>query len=142
HIEVFLGGTQLASFERIRGNTPQVRIDYHHILDSLVRKPGAFARYKWRAELFPTLTFRRAYDAMISQANTRADPEYVRILALAARTMESSVEAALELLLESDERLELMSVEALVVGVRPEVPDVAEVAPDLVKYDELLGGLR
>ncbi|MEO1633256.1 MAG: hypothetical protein AAFU38_21030, partial [Bacteroidota bacterium] len=142
HIEVFLGQTRLASFERIRGNTPQARIDYRHVIDSLVRKPGAFARYKWRAELFPSLVFRRAYDAMLAQANTRADPEYVRILALAARTMESSVEAALELLLESGERLELMSVEALVVGAKPEIPEVPEVAPNLVKYDELLGGLR
>ena len=142
HIEVFLGPTRLARFDRIRGSTTQVRIDYRHVIDSLVRKPGAFARYKWRAELFPTLTFRRAYDAMLEQANTRADPEYVRILSLAARTMESSVETALKLLLESNERVELMSVEALVVGAKPELPDVPELKPDLVKYDELLGGLR
>jgi len=141
HIEVWLGQAQVASFPRSRGNTPQAHIDYRHVIDSLVRKPGAFARYKWRAELFPSLTFRRAYDAMVAQSNTRADPEYVRILALAARTMESSVEVALELLLESGERIELMSVEALVVGAKPEIPDVAEVRLDLSQYDALLGGL-
>ena len=31
---------------------------------TLVTKPGAFARYRYREELFPTLTFRRTYDAL------------------------------------------------------------------------------
>src|SRR5262249_43984023 len=36
-------------------------IDYRHVVWSLVRKPGAFAAYRYRDELFPTLAFRRAY---------------------------------------------------------------------------------
>ena len=59
---------------------------------SLVRKPGAFARYRYREELFPTMTFRRAYDALVGWRGDRADIEYVRILHLAASTMESDVE--------------------------------------------------
>jgi len=29
-----------------------------------VRKPGAFARYRFREALFPSLVFRQAYDAL------------------------------------------------------------------------------
>ena len=35
------------------------RIDYRHVIWSLVRKPGAFARYVYREEMFPSLVFRR-----------------------------------------------------------------------------------
>ena len=33
------------------------RIDYRHVIHSLVRKPGAFARYRWREDLFPGVLF-------------------------------------------------------------------------------------
>ncbi len=39
-------------------------IDYRHDIGSLVRKPGAFARYRYREELFPSFAFRQAYDAL------------------------------------------------------------------------------
>ena len=78
---------------RIRGDKPY-RIDYRHVIWSLVRKPGAFARYRYREELFPSLMFRRAYDALVQARGERADVEYVRVLHLAASTLESDVEWA------------------------------------------------
>ena len=59
-------------------------IDYRHIIGSLVRKPRAFARYRFREQLYPTHTFRLAYDAMCGWKGERADVDYVRILQLAA----------------------------------------------------------
>ena len=44
--------------------------------------PGAFARYRFRQELFPSLTFRAAYDALGRTHGERADVEYVRLAAL------------------------------------------------------------
>jgi hypothetical protein len=57
----------------------------------VVRKPGAFARYRYREELFPSLTFRQAYDALCLTHGERADVEYVRLLQLAATTSERSL---------------------------------------------------
>ena len=37
-------------------------IDYRHIIDSLVRKPGAFAGYQYHESLFPRPVFRQVYD--------------------------------------------------------------------------------
>jgi hypothetical protein len=68
------------------------------VIWSLVRKPGAFAHYRYRDDLFPSLIFRRAYDALRSQLPERADSHYVRLLHLAASTAESEVETALGLL--------------------------------------------
>jgi hypothetical protein len=52
-LEVFYGGRHQLTIERLRGDGGH-RIDYRHIIWSLVRKPGAFARYRYREELFPT----------------------------------------------------------------------------------------
>jgi hypothetical protein len=58
-LEIFYAGRHQLTVERRRGENGH-RIDYRHIIWSLVRKPGAFARYRYRDELFPTPAFRRA----------------------------------------------------------------------------------
>ena len=80
--------------ERLRG-AGNARIDYRHVIFSLIRKPGAFARYRYREALFPTVTFRCAFDALAERLGERADMAYVRILHLAATTTEAGVEEAL-----------------------------------------------
>lgn len=95
-IEVFYGDRRkpTAVMPRIRGDKYH-QVDYRHVIWSLMRKPGAFARYRYREELFPSLVFRRAYDALVDARGERADVEYVRILHLAASTMQGDVEHAL-----------------------------------------------
>jgi hypothetical protein len=95
-VEVYLGTAQLLTMPRLLGEN-QHRIDYRHVIWSLVRKPGAFAHYRYRDELFPRLAFRAAYDALQRATPARADREYVRVLHLAASTSETEVEAALHL---------------------------------------------
>ena len=79
HIEVYYKDHLVESMERLHG-TGEARIDYRHIIGSLVRKPGAFARYRFREQMFPTRTFRLAYDALCDWRGERADVEYVRTL--------------------------------------------------------------
>ena len=78
HIEVYYKGHLVESMERVHG-TGEAQIDYRHIIGSLVRKPGAFARYRFREQMFPTQTFRLAYDALCGWRGERADVEYVRM---------------------------------------------------------------
>jgi hypothetical protein len=85
HLEGYVGTTRVFDLPRLIGKHHH-RIDYHHIIWSLVRKPGAFAAYRYRDELFPTTTFRLAYDRLRSQGAKRADRDYVRLLHLAAST--------------------------------------------------------
>ena len=87
HVEVYYKGHLAESMDRIRGRR-EARIDYCHIIGSLVRKPGAFARYRFREQMYPSHTFRLVYDAMRGWKGERADVDYVRILHLAATTME------------------------------------------------------
>jgi hypothetical protein len=141
-VEVFFRGQLTETMPRLRGEIEH-RIDYRHVIWSLVRKPGAFARYKYREELFPSLVFRRAYDALREWRGERADVEYVRILHLAASTMQSLVEAALVTLLERGTVFDYVEVQRLAAPRPSEVPDVHIAAPDLRAYDALLiGGAR
>ena len=138
-LEVWYAGGYQFSVERLLGRNGH-RINYRHIIWSLVQKPGAFERYRYREEMFPTLTFRRAYDALCEGLESRkADVEYLRILHVAASTMESEVEAALELLLSTGASLSSRAVKDLVEPeTRPSVPDLAPSKVDLKAYDCLL----
>ena len=142
-VEVFYKGQLVETMPRLHGPLEH-RIDYRHVIWSLVRKPGAFARYRFREELFPSMTFRRAYDALRASHRDRADVEYVRILHLAASTMESLVESALATLLESTPwAIDYAKVRAIASPEKPLVPDIKIGAPDLRVYDTLLvGGAR
>jgi DNA replication protein DnaC len=53
HVEVWYGQKKVAEMPRLRGRQKH-RVDYRHIIDWLVRKPGAFEHYRYRGELFPT----------------------------------------------------------------------------------------
>jgi hypothetical protein len=117
------------------------RIDYRHVIWSLVRKPGGFARYVYREEMFPSLAFREAYDAIQAvRPGTKGDLEYLRILHLAASTMESDVAAALALLQMAGKPVTADAVKAMVAATPTsiDVPTLAPAAVDLADYDALL----
>jgi len=129
--------TQL-TMPRLRGGDASHRIDYRHVIWSLVQKPGAFEAYRYREDLFPTLAFRRAYDALRTRRGDRADVEYVRILHLAASTSEAAVARALETLLERAVAFDYVAVKTLASPEKPAVPELQIAAPDFAAYDALL----
>ena len=138
-VEVLYGGRVLCTMPRLRGSAEH-RIDYRHIIGSLVRKPGAFARYRFREELFPSLVFRAAYDALGRTHGERADVEYVRLLHLAATTSERRVEATLRAKLDAGDPCDYAGVQAQVRPPVPTVPVVHVPRPDLAQYDALIAG--
>lgn len=137
-VEVYYKGHFVERMERVHGDG-EVNVNYRHVIGSLVRKPGAFARYRYREQLFPSMRFRRAYDALRGWRGERADVEYVRILHLAATTMEATVDSALALLLETSQPFSYAEVRDLVEPKAPEAPALTLSAqPDLRIYDTLL----
>lgn len=137
-LELYVGTSCVLTLPRLHGRQQQC-INYRHIIHSLVRKPGAFANYRYRDELFPSLTFRRAYDALIGQQPSRADKEYLGVLHLAATTSESEVETALTLLLDSAQAPTLAATRALVLNPTPRaLPALETPTLDLSCYDQLL----
>jgi len=138
-VDVLYRGQVIETMPRLRGEADH-RIDYRHIIGSLVRKPGAFARYRYREELFPSLTFRQAYDALCLTHGERADIEYVRLLHLAATTSEGHVDATLTRLLLDAQPFDYAGVQARVTPPTPRLPVLHLPLPDLAHYDALLVG--
>jgi hypothetical protein len=137
-LEIYHGTVHLLTLPRLLGDHHH-HIDYHHLIRSLVRKPGAFAQYRYRDDLFPSLVFRQAYDALAQAGVARADREYVRVLHLAANTAESEVEAALVLLLDAGTAPLFEAVRALVQVPGPiTIPSLTPAVLDLSVYDRLL----
>jgi hypothetical protein len=99
HLEVWLGSVLVERLARLRGRHKSL-INYRHVIDWLVRKPGAFAAYRYQDAMFPTSRFRRVYDALLVHSPARAARDYVRILELAAKESEAGVDTVLARLLE------------------------------------------
>lgn len=139
-VEVWYGGELQVTAERQLGRGHSA-INYRHLIGSLVVKPAAFARFRHRDALFPSLVFRAAFDALEADlgASVATDLEYLRILHLAAYTSEADVEAALTLLMGQLAVPRVEAVRDLAQPARPIVPDVTIGTPDPAGYDRLIG---
>jgi len=98
-IEVWFADKKIDRFPRLRGKSNH-RIQYRHIIDWLIRKPGAFRDYRYREDLFPTTRFRMVYDYLVNKNPGQSSKEYLKILNLAAKESESGVDDALRVLFE------------------------------------------
>jgi len=140
-VEIWFAGTLQERFERTPGRMHQV--NYRHVIDWLVRKPGAFMNYRYKEDLFPNLIFRRAYDTLSTQLTQRkADLEYLRILKLAAYTFQTDVMDALEALSKIDTLPLLHRVEEFLPQREISIPQQIAPKVDLNAYDALLEGGR
>jgi hypothetical protein len=140
HVEVWYGQRKVEDLPRLRGRSKH-RIDYRHIIEWLIRKPGAFENYRYQEDLFPTSRFRMAYDALKETMPSRSSKEYLKILKLAAEAGEVQVDAALRELLERNAEA-VITVESIaeLLGKLDRIAPVTmvEVAPvDLAIFDLL-----
>jgi hypothetical protein len=141
HIEIWYAQKCVERFSRLRGRDKHL-INYRHIIDWLVRKPGAFANYRYQDSLFPTTNFRMAYDALREHHGERySTREYLAILHLAARESESQVDEALRRLLAVPESISSSQVRQLVHSDSSQLPSVTDVDVEpvnLSSFDSLL----
>ena len=116
-------------------------VQYRHVIDTLLRKPGGFRDYRYRDDLFPTAVFRQAWDALCARLPPRrADLAYLRILKLAATTLEVEVAAVLETLLAGSDAWDDSTVAARARPQADAPPTVTTGTVDLASYDALLRG--
>jgi hypothetical protein len=140
HVEVWYGQKKVEDLPRLRGRGKH-RIDYRHIIEWLIRKPGAFENYRYKEDLFPTSRFRMAYDALRETTPTRPSKEYLKILKLASEAGEVPVDEALRELLEgkAGTAITVESIGAVLAKPDTILPvTMVEVAPvDLASFDQL-----
>jgi len=141
-IKVFSGRLELAVLPRKRGTVYSV--DYRHIIESLRRKPGAFANCQYKDQLFPSDIYITAYELFKSKYNElRADKEYIEIVYFAFKHGEEKVASLLEELIESNSLLSMDSVKAK-LNIQVKIPHINIPKPSLLSFDKFLskvGGL-
>jgi hypothetical protein len=140
-IILYVGEQAVERLPRLVGRGKK-RILYRHIIDWLVRKPGAFEQYVHRDELYPTTHFRVAYDRLKRDDPVNGTKIYLKLLQLAAHESETRVDEALRILINNSEPLEysrvLRFLDALSQIPSPTDVEVSEVC--LTDYDQILTG--
>ena len=138
-VEIWYADRKVEELPRLRGRSKH-RIDYRHIIDWLVRKPGAFENYRYRSDLFPTSWFRLAYDALREEHGPkRGAQEYLALLLLAARRGEALVEGAIRFLLGSQQALNAEETARLTEDNAPApLTNIAVDPVSLAVFDDLL----
>ncbi len=140
HLEVRYAQKKVDHIPRLRGRN-KARVDYRHIIGSLIEKPGAFENYRYRDCLFPSSHFRMAYDWLTANVSPRqAVRDYLAVLKLAADETEWAVEKILKTLLADGRPISPADVRSLISSQEAcdDVYSVKVEPVDLADYDELL----
>lgn len=142
-LEVHYGQRCIDTIPRIFGESNH-KINYRHVIDWLIRKPGAFANYRYQEDMFPGFFFRYYYDHLLKAHNDmKAAKEYLKVLHLAARTNEELVNKALQCWVFSDELttsedIKEWVMESLTEGRKALKTTVSINPVDISAYNELL----
>lgn len=144
HLEIWYGQRLMEKLPRLKGKKHH-RVCYRHIIDWLVRKPGAFENYRYKEDLFPSTYFRCAYDFLRNRKTKEtANKEYLGILYLAATESEMRVEEVIRNLFKKEITVSLEAVKeymvSSVVGFPYKECQVEQV--NIEQYDGLLNQER
>ncbi len=141
-VECYLSGQRVFECPRaIRraGQRHARQIDYRHLVENLRRKPGAFARWIFRDDVFPRSVYRQTWENLSAHLPERqACKIIVGLLVLAADGHEAALALELEQL---HARNELPDLDALTQRLAPRpstIPSVVVTLPALTSYDELI----
>jgi len=140
YLEIWYANKCLERIPRLRGEGKHA-LNYRHVIDTLLKKPGAFANYRYRGDMFPTSRFRKAYDELsAAHSASVAAKEYLLVLARAAGEGEARVDAALTALMASGQTVNRHTVDEY-LQAHTEATDVCDVeiaSVDVAVYDALL----
>jgi transposase InsO family protein len=143
HLEAWLGGVKVFECERLYGNTEDrhpKRIDWRHMLPSLKRKPGAFARWVLRDAMFPRSEYAQTWQRLHERLQERAACRLMVDLLDLADQANVVVELAgvLAQLLDSDALPDIEELRERFAPRATSMPVVQVILPAAAVYDELL----
>ena len=143
HLEAWLGGVKVFQCERLYASATDRhprKIDWRHMLPSLKRKPGAFARWALRDAMFPRSEYAQAWDHISARLPERqACRLMVDLLDLADRANAmAELAQALAALQAKGDLPDIDSLRDRFAPRQPEMPAVAVELPATSVYDELL----
>ncbi|MCG3190491.1 MAG: hypothetical protein LKCHEGNO_03224 [Burkholderiaceae bacterium] len=143
HLQAWLGGVLVFECERLYANSENrhpKRIDWRHMLPSLKRKPGAFARWVLREAMFPRSEYARTWQHLSEQLPERSACRLmVELLDLADRAnVVAELATVLTELIDHGAVPDIDDLRERFVPREPQMPSVQVVLPTTVVYDQLL----
>jgi hypothetical protein len=143
HLEAWLGGVKVFGCERLYGNTEDrhpKRIDWRHMLPSLKRKPGAFARWVLRDAMFPRGEYAQTWQRLQERLQERvACRLMVDLLDLADQAnVVTELAGVLGQLNESNALPNIDELRERFAPRHTRMPMVKVILPATAVYDELL----
>ena len=137
-VEVWCGREVACTLPRRHGRAGAV-IDFRHVIAELVRKPGAFAHWRHRESLFPSVLLRKVHGRFVEAlGERRGEREYLHLLKLAADTAQGEVEDAIGKIMESGASLTLDTIRRAMPARGFEPMEMALPEACLSEYDVLL----
>lgn len=139
YLEVWYAQRRIEVIPRLHGRGKHC-INYRHIIDWLVRKPGAFENYKYRNDLYPNTRFRIAYDWLQKHNPSRANKTYLKILYLASKETELGVDAVLQNIIDTGQKFDFEDIKEKVTSGQnfQKVTDVEIHEVQLISFDMLI----
>jgi hypothetical protein len=136
YLDVWYGQRKIETIPRLLGEKSAL-INYRHIINSLIKKPGAFNDYQYKSEMFPTVNFRVVYDRL-EKLGIPGVKQYLQILRLASEQGEEPVNKLLQSI-DLQEKELAKRVELLLETASETVvfEDVSVGDPNLAVYDFL-----
>ena len=139
-LRVHLGRELLFCLPRLRGDRGSL-VDFRHVIEGLLRKPGAFLHYRHRQALYPSTVFRAAHDRLVADHGERPGViEYLHVLKLAADETVEKVEAVLKNQLDSGAKWRAVHVREQLIPATKKIIQLSALTPNLQAYDTLLAG--
>jgi transposase InsO family protein len=142
-LEAWLGGVKVFECERLFGsvqNRHPKRIDWRHMLPSLRRKPGAFARWVLRDAMFPRSEYAKIWELLRERLDERAACRLmVNLLDLADRAnVVAELAGVLAQLHDGGVLPDIEQLRERFAPRTPQMPQVQVVLPATAVYDQLL----
>ena len=145
-IELYFGGRHQLTLPRMRrsGDKTVHCANYHHVIHSLKKKPGAFMNLVYRDELFPREEYRKCFELALCVAGRReACRIAVKLLAMAhEQSCEEQLALAIRDSVNSGELPDMDKLEERFVMKAGPMKEVDVRAGDLSSYTPLFGFIK
>jgi len=137
-VDVVFGGEIVATHKRLFGPRGTVSINIEHILNGLIKKPGAMRDWKHRQVLFERPVWKSFYKTLIDAK--KSDKDYLSCLKLINTYGKDLVTTAMEISLEQDRAPEAKTLLSILSSEFENIINISPVKTNLVQYDEFLKG--
>lgn len=138
YIEVIEQEKMICVHKRIMGLKGLVSINVEHVIEGLLRKPGAFRDWKYRDVVFERPSWRQFYSKLIEEGKN--EKEFLRCISLLKEYDRENITLAMELAMENKMELTSTTLKNLISNEFYNVLAIPVLPVNLDQYDFFLNG--